>query len=58
MIIQASQPKSVLTQVLFEPYQRLSDSLTYDITAWALPHAFGIESYALKNALAIKPKTK
>lgn len=58
MIIQASQPKSVLTQVLFEPNQRLSDSLTYDITAWALPHAFGIESYALKNATAIKSKTK
>ncbi|WP_277017125.1 M14 family metallopeptidase [Flavobacterium lindanitolerans] len=56
MIIQASQPKSVLTQVLFEPYQRLSDSLTYDITAWALPHAFGIESYALKNALVIKTR--
>lgn len=56
MIVQASQAKSVLTQVLFEPNQRLSDSLSYDITAWALPHAFGIESYALKNALAIKSK--
>lgn len=58
MVIQASQPKSVLTQVLFEPNQRLSDSLSYDITAWALPHAFGIESYALKNTLSVKSKTQ
>jgi len=58
MVIQASQTKSVLTQVLFEPNQRLSDSLSYDITAWALPHAFGIESYALKNALSVKSKTQ
>lgn len=58
LIISANQPKSVLTQVLFEPNQRLSDSLSYDITAWALPHAFGIESYALKNALQIKSKTE
>lgn len=58
MIISASQSKSVLTQVLFEPNQRLSDSLSYDITAWALPHAFGIESYALKNTLSIKSKSQ
>jgi len=58
LIINVSQPKAVLTQVLFEPSQRLSDSLSYDITAWALPHAFGIESYALKSALQIKSKSE
>ena len=56
MIIQAKQPKAVLTQVLFEPAQKLTDSLSYDITAWALPHAYGIESYALKKELNIKVK--
>jgi Zinc carboxypeptidase len=58
MIISANQPKSILTQVLFEPAQRLTDSLSYDITAWALPHAYGVESYALKKDLAIKTKAQ
>jgi hypothetical protein len=26
----------------------LNDSLSYDITAWALPLAYGVEGYALK----------
>ncbi|AXG74812.1 hypothetical protein DVK85_11455 [Flavobacterium arcticum] len=56
LIVNVNQPKAVLTQVFFEPHQHLSDSLSYDITAWALPHAYGIESYALKNNLVIKTK--
>lgn len=58
LIIKADQPRSVLAQVLFEPNQKLNDSLSYDITAWALPLAYGIEGYAVKNALAIKTKAK
>jgi hypothetical protein len=54
IIVKAKQPKAVLTQVLFEPSQRLTDSLSYDITAWALPHAYGVESYALKRELNIE----
>ena len=46
MVISAYQPKSVLTQVLFDPESELEDSLTYDITAWSLPYAYGLESYA------------
>lgn len=46
LIISAYQPKSVLTQVLFEPDPFLIDSLTYDITAWSAPHALGLEAYA------------
>ncbi|KAF2519223.1 hypothetical protein E0W68_05475 [Flavobacterium salilacus subsp. salilacus] len=56
IIVSVNQPKAVLTQVLFEPYQHLSDSLSYDITAWALPHAYGIESYALKNNPSVQTK--
>ena len=58
LIITINQPKALLTQVLFEPAQRLSDSLSYDITAWALPHAYGVESYALKNYISVKTKNK
>ncbi|MDV6166791.1 M14 family zinc carboxypeptidase [Flavobacterium sp. DG1-102-2] len=58
LIVRADQPKAVLTQVLFEPSQRLTDSLSYDITAWALPHAYGVESYALKNNLFIETRAE
>ncbi|WP_413998634.1 M14 family zinc carboxypeptidase [Flavobacterium sp. W1B] len=56
LIIKVDQPKAILTQVLFEPYQKLNDSLSYDITAWALPLAFGVEGYALKTSPALKTK--
>ncbi|MBK8554378.1 MAG: zinc carboxypeptidase [Lewinellaceae bacterium] len=51
LVISAFQPHGVLVQVLFEPAANLSDSLTYDITAWALPYAYGLRSYALKSRL-------
>jgi len=43
------QPKSSLVRVLFEPTSKLSDSATYDITAWSIPYAYGVEGYALKD---------
>ena len=52
LIITAYQPKSVLTQVLFEPNPVLSDSMTYDITAWAIPYAWGLDAYALDSKLS------
>ncbi len=55
MVISAYQPKSVLVKVLFEPKTFVSDSITYDITAWALPYAYGLKSYATREAL--KPQT-
>ena len=51
LVINAHQPMSILTQVLFEPEPFLVDSLTYDITAWALPYAYGLDAYALKTDL-------
>ncbi|RFM30869.1 M14 metallopeptidase family protein [Chitinophaga silvisoli] len=51
MVINAMQPRSNLLKVLFEPDSRLTDSVTYDITAWALPYAYGLQSYALKEPL-------
>lgn len=46
LVVSSFQPKSILTQVLFEPDPTLEDSLTYDITAWALPYAFGLKAFA------------
>ncbi|MEO1513587.1 MAG: M14 family metallopeptidase [Bacteroidota bacterium] len=51
LLISAHQSQSVLLQVLFEPEPYVADSLTYDITAWALPFAYGLEAYALKDKL-------
>lgn len=55
MVVSEYQPKSVLARVLFEPKTFVADSNTYDITAWALPYVYGLQSYALKDA--VKPAT-
>jgi len=49
LLIPALQPKGILTSILFEPESELEDSLTYDITAWALPYIYGVESYAFDS---------
>jgi hypothetical protein len=46
MVIQTQQPKGALARVLFEPKSRISDSATYDVTAWAIPYAWGLEAWA------------
>ncbi len=46
LVISTDQPKGTLVQVLFEPNAKLSDSLTYDITAWSLPYAYGLDAIA------------
>ena len=51
IVISAYQPKSVLAQVLFEPNPSLNDSITYDITSWAMPYAYGLKAYALETRL-------
>lgn len=51
LVISAYQPHSVMVQALFEPEAKLADSMTYDITAWSLPFAHGLETYALKERL-------
>lgn len=49
IVISALQPRSAMVKVLFEPKTKLSDSVTYDITAWALPYAYGLNAYASKE---------
>ena len=54
LVINLQQPRSLLAGVLFEPQTMVSDSNTYDITAWALPYAYGLEAYALKESVTGK----
>tara|TARA_B110000238_G_C16135735_1_gene443561 strand:+ start:1769 stop:4249 length:2481 start_codon:yes stop_codon:yes gene_type:complete len=49
LIITTNQVKGKMVHVLFEPQTFLSDSLTYDITAWALPYAYGLKALATKE---------
>lgn len=51
MVISAYQPKAVLLNVLLEPKTFVADSNTYDITAWALPYAYGLKAYGVKETL-------
>jgi hypothetical protein len=51
IVISAYQPKSVLAQVFFEPNPQLNDSITYDITSWAMPYAYNVEAFALETRL-------
>ncbi len=46
LVIHTNQPKGKMVKVLFEPKAKLVDSLTYDITAWSLPYAYGVEAIA------------
>lgn len=51
------QSKSSLARVLFEQKSKLTDSATYDITAWSIPYGYGVECYALKEKLPMQPYT-
>jgi hypothetical protein len=57
LVVSTYQSKGVLAKVLFEPKSKLADSATYDITAWALPYVYGLQSYAVKEKLAADNKT-
>lgn len=46
LVISTNQPKGRLVKALFEPVAKLSDSITYDITAWSLPYAYGMKAIA------------
>jgi hypothetical protein len=51
IIISTDQEKGTLASVLLEPKTKLSDSLTYDITAWNLSSAYGVEAFASENKI-------
>ncbi len=51
LLISTKQQKGVLVNVLFEPKTFLSDTLTYDITAWSLPYAYGLHALASEKEI-------
>ncbi|PWT95579.1 MAG: zinc carboxypeptidase [Bacteroidetes bacterium] len=51
LVIPASQPNAVLLKVLMERQSRISDSATYDITAWGLPFAYGLRTFGVNDKI-------
>ncbi len=47
IVINTNQSKSNLVKVLFERNSKISDSATYDITAWSVPFVYGLKAYGL-----------
>ena len=51
LLVSSLQRKAGLVTALFEPKTMLSDSLTYDITAWALPYVYGLNCVASESEI-------
>jgi Zinc carboxypeptidase len=51
IVINLFQPRSTFLKILLEPKSVVEDSLTYDITSWSLPFAYGLNTYALKDRI-------
>ncbi|RMG88556.1 MAG: zinc carboxypeptidase, partial [Bacteroidetes bacterium] len=56
LVISAYQPKGIFAQVLFDPKTEVVDSLTYDITGWAMPYARGLDAIATKARVKVSPR--
>ncbi len=58
LVVRTDQIKKTLIKVLFEPKTKLTDSLTYDITAWSLPYAYGLKTIASESYISSIPSVK
>ncbi len=56
LVVSTNQPKGNIVNVLFEPHTKLVDSLTYDITAWSLPYAYGLDAIASEKLIPSNSK--
>ena len=61
LVVSTNQPKGKMVKALFDPDTKLSTPLTYDITAWSIPHAYGLDcvaSTSLVSANGTAPYTR
>jgi len=52
LVVSTNQPKGKMIKALFEPNAKLSEPLTYDITAWSIPYAYGLQSVASTSVVS------
>lgn len=57
LIVTTNQPKGKMVTVLFEKETRLSTPITYDITAWSIPYAYGLQGFSSKSIIALSQDT-
>lgn len=50
LVIPTNQPKGKMVKVLFEQEAKLNTTITYDITAWSIPYAFGLQGYSSETS--------
>jgi hypothetical protein len=55
ILVSLYQPQSHLIKVLFETDSKASDSLSYDLTAWAIPYALNLKSFAITDRIKPEP---
>lgn len=48
-LVPLDQPQSRLIRAILEPKATVKDTFFYDISAWSLPIAYGLESYAVES---------
>lgn len=56
LVVSTNQPKGKMVHVLFEPTTELSTPLTYDITAWSLIYAYGLDGVASQKTISLNKK--
>lgn len=57
LVIPTDQPKGKMVKALFEKNAELSNPFTYDITAWSLPYAFGLEGFSVASKVSTYEKS-
>ncbi len=53
IVFNVHQSKGRFITTVFEPQNKLTDSLTYDITAWNLFYSYGLKAFALNEKIAV-----
>ena len=54
LLVNLNKPKGTLAHVLLEPKTKVADSLTYDITSWSLPYAYGLKAIACEHLIPVQ----
>ncbi len=58
LVVSTNQPKATLAHILFEPKTKVVDSVTYDITAWGVPYAYGVQAFATSQVVPVRDSQK
>jgi len=51
VVVPLDQPQGRLARTLLEPQAKVGDAYFYDVAAWSLPMAFGVETYIARTPI-------